>query len=313
MRYREYSSTTDQFSSPDPLGLAGGDPNLRRYVGNDPLTLVDPIGLIGINVDFNFGGFSAGAFGGLTAGVQVGSAADGNPAIVPYWGAVSPNPIDPIPHPELPGISASLDDVNPNSTSGSVTGNFGGLTISRSLPFKPGIGGTGVGVTFPGWGANASVIHTGPNIAGWIPSWFFTPVPYPPYWPPPPGGPCTFSSSASMDSISAITIMCRLGPLQLSAFQECCAPARQWRAQSPGSASGHFQFHRAFWSRGIATRSSTNSVSRASMRPGTQVVGRPAQVVRRPTRLPQWTTPMTMPTTPTMMMMMTMRLSLHSI
>ena len=36
MGARAYSPTTGQFLSNDPLGLAGGDANLRRYAGNNP-------------------------------------------------------------------------------------------------------------------------------------------------------------------------------------------------------------------------------------------------------------------------------------
>jgi RHS repeat-associated protein len=45
MRAREYTPATGQFLSNDPAGLTGGDTNLRRYVGNDPVTLNDPTGL----------------------------------------------------------------------------------------------------------------------------------------------------------------------------------------------------------------------------------------------------------------------------
>ncbi len=44
MRARDYTPATGQFLSNDPLGLAGGDTNIRRYVGNDPVTFVDPTG-----------------------------------------------------------------------------------------------------------------------------------------------------------------------------------------------------------------------------------------------------------------------------
>lgn len=35
----------DRFLSPDPIGFAGGDVNLYRYVKNNPLRYVDPFGL----------------------------------------------------------------------------------------------------------------------------------------------------------------------------------------------------------------------------------------------------------------------------
>lgn len=45
MRFRSYDAATAQFRSVDPLGLAAGDTNLRRYVGNEPTQFADPDGL----------------------------------------------------------------------------------------------------------------------------------------------------------------------------------------------------------------------------------------------------------------------------
>lgn len=45
MDYRQYDPTQGRFTSNDPLGLAGGDSNTRRYVGNDPVNAIDPLGL----------------------------------------------------------------------------------------------------------------------------------------------------------------------------------------------------------------------------------------------------------------------------
>ena len=45
MRARSYSAQTGQFVSVDPIGLAGGQTNLRRYVSNDPINVIDPSGL----------------------------------------------------------------------------------------------------------------------------------------------------------------------------------------------------------------------------------------------------------------------------
>jgi RHS repeat-associated protein len=44
MATRYYDVATGQFTSNDPLGLAGGDINIRRYVGNDATSAVDPSG-----------------------------------------------------------------------------------------------------------------------------------------------------------------------------------------------------------------------------------------------------------------------------
>jgi RHS repeat-associated protein len=43
---RYYDPAQHRWLSPDPIGFAGGDPNLYRYVGNDPTTFVDPSGLL---------------------------------------------------------------------------------------------------------------------------------------------------------------------------------------------------------------------------------------------------------------------------
>jgi RHS repeat-associated protein len=42
---RWYDSTTGQWISEDPIGFSGGDTNLRRYVGNDPIDKIDSNGL----------------------------------------------------------------------------------------------------------------------------------------------------------------------------------------------------------------------------------------------------------------------------
>jgi RHS repeat-associated protein len=44
MRARQYLPATGQFSSDDPIGLGGGDYNVRRYVENDPINQIDPAG-----------------------------------------------------------------------------------------------------------------------------------------------------------------------------------------------------------------------------------------------------------------------------
>ena len=41
IRARHYSSTSGRWTSKDPLGQDGGDPNYYRYVGNDPVGMFD--------------------------------------------------------------------------------------------------------------------------------------------------------------------------------------------------------------------------------------------------------------------------------
>lgn len=47
MRARHYDPAVGQFVSDDPIGLAANDPNVRRYVWNNPVSYIDPSGLIG--------------------------------------------------------------------------------------------------------------------------------------------------------------------------------------------------------------------------------------------------------------------------
>jgi RHS repeat-associated protein len=43
--YRDYDAHTGKWTAKDPIGYAGGDSNLYGYVLNDPVNLVDPLGL----------------------------------------------------------------------------------------------------------------------------------------------------------------------------------------------------------------------------------------------------------------------------
>ncbi len=64
MRGRYYSPRLQRFLSPDPLGFGGGDVNLYRYVGNDPVDFRDPLGLMsGASYDMGSGTWS---FDGMT-------------------------------------------------------------------------------------------------------------------------------------------------------------------------------------------------------------------------------------------------------
>lgn len=47
LRNRSYDPATSRFLTPDPLGFAGSGVNLYAYVGNNPVTGIDPNGLAG--------------------------------------------------------------------------------------------------------------------------------------------------------------------------------------------------------------------------------------------------------------------------
>src|SRR5581483_10643445 len=60
MGARDYDAVTGRFVSNDPIGLLGGDTNIRRYAGNNPTNLVDPAGLC--DYQDRFGSESDGTF-----------------------------------------------------------------------------------------------------------------------------------------------------------------------------------------------------------------------------------------------------------
>ena len=73
-RARYYSPTYQRFIAQDPIGFAGGDPNLYGYVLGDPVSFRDPSGrlLIGIGVGAVVGGVE----GAIGADLQGGSTSD---------------------------------------------------------------------------------------------------------------------------------------------------------------------------------------------------------------------------------------------
>lgn len=64
-RARYYSPALQRFISEDPSGFAGDDVNLYTYAKNDPVNLIDPLGLCSVptppdELKFNFGNFGIG-------------------------------------------------------------------------------------------------------------------------------------------------------------------------------------------------------------------------------------------------------------
>jgi len=55
-RARSYSQTLGRFMQQDPIGFAGGDLNLVRYVANSSVNAIDPLGLMPFHWYGNYGG-----------------------------------------------------------------------------------------------------------------------------------------------------------------------------------------------------------------------------------------------------------------
>jgi RHS repeat-associated protein len=73
-RARYYSPMLQRFTAQDPIGFAGGDPNLYAYAENDAINLPDPEGLWTAALGWTFGGGAGWGGGSFT----IGFAIDGN-------------------------------------------------------------------------------------------------------------------------------------------------------------------------------------------------------------------------------------------
>jgi len=106
-RARYYNPQLQRFISEDPIGFAGGDTNLYRYVWNSPTNFIDPLGEVGIGVsggtavEGGLVGVGAGAQGSVGFGgfvdtnngdTSTGAFASGGAfAGGPGWGASAPS------------------------------------------------------------------------------------------------------------------------------------------------------------------------------------------------------------------------------
>lgn len=88
-RTRYFSPILGRFLSPDRLGILGGDLNLYKYVRNNPLNLVDPLGMSPVKKpSFNWDTFANGSWSvfkgslavGITVVIEVGSSGTLTPA-----------------------------------------------------------------------------------------------------------------------------------------------------------------------------------------------------------------------------------------
>jgi len=87
VRARHYDAGTGRFTSPDPIGFAGGDINLYRYVKNSPIDYFDPTGLRRICGIVQGGLNIAGGFGKVFGGSALILAAPKTAGLSAYKGA----------------------------------------------------------------------------------------------------------------------------------------------------------------------------------------------------------------------------------
>ena len=111
--YRDYDPETGRWTAKDPIGFDGGDENLFDYVQNDPVNMIDPLGLrlsSGQNAAVATVGAVAGFVGSIIAGPAGGAIAGGVTGF-----ALSM------------ALGGDAIDVANNTISGVVTGAAGGL------------------------------------------------------------------------------------------------------------------------------------------------------------------------------------------
>jgi RHS repeat-associated protein len=137
-RARYYHPQLQRFLSEDPIGFAGGDPNLYSYVFNRPTVLTDPLGLQykDLNISVGYG-----------VGVTFGVLVEGN-KIYPYLGGGL----------MTPGIGASLTASPSSVTQGWQVGLQGAAGVAGQVGYSFGTGG--------GWFWEAGIGGGWPTFAG---------------------------------------------------------------------------------------------------------------------------------------------------
>jgi RHS repeat-associated protein len=168
MRARDYAPHLGRFTTPDPLGLGGGDLNVYRYTHNAPVSAVDPIGLFSLNDITNFlsnitSTVSIGGHLPLSPGFEAGGAASWtfNPFDPLFW----TNPFYPSDFMTANGwqgdwqLGGLFDfggswDVNwggnPDWTVSLGTGKFDGISLGFKGWYPVNLGvGVGIGVALP--------------------------------------------------------------------------------------------------------------------------------------------------------------------
>jgi RHS repeat-associated protein len=86
--HRWYVPSIGRWASEDPIGFAAGDPNLARYVGNEPTNAIDPSGLLDPTVPLTIPYPATPSVGTTAGGVRVGPRIGGGPTFAGGLGPV---------------------------------------------------------------------------------------------------------------------------------------------------------------------------------------------------------------------------------
>ena len=137
-RARYYDPDSGRFISEDPIGLAGLDENLYRYVGNNSVNFVDPEGLFTFGTGIAVGGDSFGNAGRIDIQLVADDQGNINIAVTRCYGGTT----------EATGYSVGL--VNSAGTGETINELEGGSALF-------GVGGSGIGPVSPVLGASVNI------------------------------------------------------------------------------------------------------------------------------------------------------------
>ena len=170
LRARYLDVRNGRFISEDPSGLAGGDPDLYRYAGANPIGAMDPQGLrvfsVGVSVNVQLGpvnlngnvGLAVDTHGGVaitrTVGAGAGIGAEANASL-----SVSHSTADTVK--DLGGPSTSFSGGGGAGVTGSVDGSVSTNALGQATLDSEGKPTTSVGASLGvGGGADVSVTRT---------------------------------------------------------------------------------------------------------------------------------------------------------